>query len=443
MASEFKVLESFNGYSVSDVVSTDNASDVFEQATFSKLRVETMNCECDVEGNGHLNGIDIRSAQARSIKTPTQPRHLYIDHLILREGVNVTRINSIPAHIILTFLNSYKDIPFMLKTGKLSVDTIVVKGDVTATKINDQEFNPEEFIWLNRENIVKTHLKFMDPLYLEHNLYINGHLNGQPEMFPDFLSKIAFKSESQVKIQGFKDFLNNVVCQENIHIDEINHIPFSEIAMKPVLIEFHKNLEIQGNVHIKELNINNKLNDHFMPDLPHLCRFDEYLNSWVFGGPLIFKGDVHIDNLILDKGVNDVKDMEELLDSMTYTNQISVLKGKTIFKNEVFIMKGGFIKHLNGFDLIEVLNNMVFISGTNEIKISGPVSFIGDVHAKHVTVKSALGTEEIMGCDVNDWVENMVKTNEDIRLNSKLCFLESDCPSVCISFFQEQLSDYL
>ncbi|KAL5277221.1 hypothetical protein ACFFRR_002445 [Megaselia abdita] len=425
MASEFKVTENFNGHPVSDVITVDNLSEVLEEATFDNLRIETMNCECDVEGVGKLNGIDIRSAQARSLKTPSQPQHLYIDHLILKKGANVTRINSIPTHIITTFLHSYKDIPYMLKSGKLSIDTIVVKGSVTAAKINNQEFNPDNFIWLNRENIIKTHLRFRDPLYLEHSLYINGRLNNQPETFPEFLSQIAFKSEGTLTIKGTKDFLYTLRCHENVEIAQINDIPFSEIAMKPTLMEFQGNLVIKGDVHINKLNVGSHLNDHFMAELPNLCRFDTFLNSWVFGGPLVFKGHITIDNLILRKGVNDVEDLDELLNSLTYTNQISVLKGKTIFKNEVKIMKGGYIKHINGFDLMDVLNNMVFIAGSNEIKISGPVSFGGPVSATHITVKRALITEKISGCDVNEWVENTVNVNEDVKVDGPIKFKES------------------
>uniref|UniRef100_T1GG17 Uncharacterized protein n=1 Tax=Megaselia scalaris TaxID=36166 RepID=T1GG17_MEGSC len=392
-ADEFQVFKIFNNRPVHDLITTDNLTDHFEKFTFQKLRVDTMDCECDVEGVGILNGVDIRTVKARSFKAPAHPQHLYVDHLVLRKGLNVSRINTIPMETITKYLDSLQDLPEMLKSGRLSVDTIVVKGNA---------------------------------LHFEKNMYINGQLNDDSQTFPEFISQIAFKTEDYIQLRGKSEFLYEVLCHDNIFVEEMNGIPFSDIAMKTTPIEFAEDLEIHGNLHVNNLVVKENLNNHSIAELPHLCRFDNYLNTWVFGGPLLFKGHVEIENLILRSSVNDVDDMEELLNSLTYINQISVLKGKTIFKNEVSINKGGFIKHLNGFDLMDVLNNMVFISGSHQVKISGPVVFQGPVKATHVTIKSGLISENINDCDVGEWVEDSVKINEDIKLNG-MCFDYISC----------------
>lgn len=419
VASDFQVLKVFNNRLVSDVITLKNASNYFDKFTFRKLRVENLDCECDVEGVGLLNGVDIRTVKARSFKPPPQPHHLYVDHLILRKGLNVSRINSIPTENITDFLNSVQDFPLLLKTGKLSIDKIVVKGGVKVNTINGKEFQPDDFIWLNRENIITSPLEFRDSLHFEQNMYINGHLNDESLRFPEFLEQIAFKSENYIHLKGSKEFLYSLMCEDNIFVEEINGIPFSEIAMKSTPIEFAKDLVIKGNFHVNVLNVRQTLNGYDIVDLPRLCRYDSFLNSWVFGGPFLFKGHVYVHDLVLRRSVNDVDDIDELLDSLTYTNQISVLKGRTIFKNEVSINSGGFIKHLNGMDLMDVLNNMVFIAGTGQVKVSGPVVFVRPVSAKYITVKDALEAENIKNCNIHDWVEHNVNINEDVKLNGE------------------------
>ena len=97
-----------------------------------------------------------------------------------------------------------------------------------------------------------------------------------------------------------------------------------------------------------------------------------------------------------------------------------MLKGQNNFTGRVNIDRGAYIRSLNGFNLMALLDNLVFIhqlDGVSEIR--APVRFESDIKVQQLGVAESLETEHINGCSLEEWMQNTLRTDKLLNVTSK------------------------
>ncbi|XP_055845734.1 uncharacterized protein LOC129911815 isoform X2 [Episyrphus balteatus] len=403
-AQSVNIIESLNGDSEFKTCKDDVH---FKEVVFKTVQAQTLTSQCDIIGSGILNGFDLKQP------TKNQSSTLFIEELILSNGLQVESLHNTNAKSLLSFLEKIDNIPAMILEGKIFVEKIHVDGDIQVNKFNSFSFDEDiqmTAIWLNRPNFLRTKLEFHETLVVHGNLNVNGSLNSFN--LPSMISDMAFKSESLLLIRGPKDFLADLSVIGDIVIASVNKLDLTEIATKQTIELFQGILEINGDLMVDDLEVTEFLNNFPVGNFAKTYRYDENLNTIVFVAEVTFEKETFLENLYILGKLNSIGNINEFFENIVYKNNICMLKGKTTFKGITSIEKGAYIKNVNGHNVAHLMRNIVFIDDPVPIVIFAPVSFKDVVQANDVTVKRSINTTNLIGCQLKGWLFDTLRKNK-------------------------------
>ncbi|XP_065365720.1 uncharacterized protein fs(1)N [Calliphora vicina] len=415
-ASSLSVLESLNEQPIKDNLQTIQEDLWIKSAEFERLETEQADISQDILGQGKLNNIELHGfVQERSWHEPPIRGNIFLNELILEQGLQTDELHGIKSEYLLEFLNQIDELPDMVLNGQIQVDHITVTGDVQLHKLNGLLFDEEiqlTTIRLNRPNYLSTKLRFTKPLDLRGHLKVMGDFRG--DYLPDIIDDIVIRStNSCIEIKGPKSFLKPVKVLQNTQVKALNGVPLENMAWKTKNNNFKGSIHIKGNLVAREVNLAGNINNFKWQDLENLLYFDTKLQQFVLKNITEFKTVQFLEDLTVLRDLQDIPNLSEFFENLIYKNHLCLLKGRNTFTGRVSIDKGAYIKLLNGYDLMYLFNNLVFIHGPQPIIIQAPVKFEDSIKANEIQVKRTLQVENLNGCSIRQWINDTLRVDQD------------------------------
>ncbi|KAM7350201.1 female sterile (1) Nasrat [Cochliomyia hominivorax] len=426
-ATNVNVLDKLNNENIKNNLQTLKEDLIIKSADFVNLTSQQADFARDILGKGKLNNIELHMGlQEISWHEPPIKGNIFLNELILEQGLTTDEMHGIKAEYLLDFLDKIEELPDMVLSGQIQVDHITVTGDVQLNKLNGQLFDEEiqlTTINLNRPNYLSTQMKFKNRVELKGHLKLMADFRGQ--YVPDLIEDIIIRSSnSSIEIKAPKSFLKPLKVLGNLQAKAINGKSMDLIGWKNKENQFQGSLQIKGNLVVRDLKIQGNINNFQWQSLQDKLYFDAKLNNFVLKNLIEFKTPLYLEDLTVLGDLNDIPNLADFFENLIYKNHLCILKGKNIFTGRVTIEKGAFIKNLNGYDLQYLFNNLVFIHGTEPVVIHAPVKFENNIKVNELQIRKSLSVKEISGCSLNEWLNNTLRVDQDHNIPHYLQFAE-------------------
>ncbi|KAL7745190.1 hypothetical protein ACLKA6_008241 [Drosophila palustris] len=394
------------------------------QASFTRLQAEQLDVAFNVTGEGRLNGRPLDELLTMS----RQSDQVQVQDLILPMGVEATKLQGLEADQLLSFLQQLDMLPLLILHGQLQVAEIAVSGAVQVEgTLNGRNFAQlqREVVWLDQPNELRTRWRFQQPPIFASDLVLQGSYNQR--LLPELLEDIVFRSDQELLILGTKNFVGAVNVRDSLRLDALNGVPFNRLANKLQPLHFAGNLHLAGQLHVANLQLEGDLNGQAVSQLEERLLWHPQLKAFVQRGliqlpPLELKDLTVLGHL----GNRSLEPLHEFFDNLLNKREPQLhVKGHKIFTGRVSIQSGAHITELNGMQLKELLEQLIFLDGTSldEVTLHSPVHFKAPVKMNQLQVDQLiLQGERINGCNVTDWIHDTLRVDRSWRAEAPITF---------------------
>ncbi|XP_036342256.1 LOW QUALITY PROTEIN: uncharacterized protein LOC118751532 [Rhagoletis pomonella] len=439
---EVDVTTSLNGAPIAENYQTIDEDMNIPVAYFELLQAKEADILGNIEGdNAKWNMHSQAQSDEDSGNMPTG--NIYIEELKLAYGLDVDEIHGINASLVWSFLDEIDDLPQMVLDGKIVVDHVIVTGDVHVHKLNQQRFDEDlqlTIVWLNRPNYLSTRLTFSDPLVVHGKLQINGAYNGMN--LQAIIDDMIFREPTNGTVQVFapKSFTQRVQVVRDTHLEALNGIPFSDIATKKTICNFRGTLQLHGNLIVNELELAGALNGQPMSAFSRAIRFDHDMRNFIMQGVVNFSTQqLHLQDLTVRGQLNEMPNLAHFFDELVYKDKVCMLKGSNTFTGRVSIEKGAYIRNLNGYNLLTLFDNIVYVNEPQPVLIRAPLTFKGSVRAQNWFVQDTLEATHLNGFALKEWFTDTLRLDKPQEIEQYLIF--APCSLNGNSFYASYLND--
>ena len=421
-ANNLNVMETLNNQTIRNL-QTLQEDLVLSSAEFEKLRAVQADFKHDILGSGYLNNIELHEfMQDNEWHEPPIRGNVFLNELILLQGLQADELHGIKTTYLYDFLQQLIDLPAMVLNGQIQLDHITIIGDVQLNTLNNLNFDEDiqlTAIWLNKPNYLNTELQFKNRLTMNGPLNVLGMYRGIN--LPDLIDDIVVRNlTSCLDIQAPKSFLKPVKVFNNTLTKAVNGLPLHNIAWRIKSNHFKGSVVIKGNLLARNIQIQGKINDFNWQNIKNLIYFDNQLQKFVLKDIVQFNKTLYLDDLTVFQAFNGLKNMSDFFEHLVHKNNLCLLKGKNIFTGRVTIEHGAYIKNLNGHDLVQLFNNLVFTHGTQPVVIQANVIFEEPVNAKEIQVKKSIALKDLSGCNIRDWLSDTLRVDRDENIKGRL-----------------------
>ncbi|KNC34097.1 hypothetical protein FF38_06460 [Lucilia cuprina] len=425
VSSSISVLDTLNQQPIKDNLQTLQEDLVITSAQFEHLLAQQADFSADILGSGKLNNIELHDfVQEKSWHEPPIRGNVFLNELILQQGLQTDELHGIKSEYLMDFLNQIDDMPDMVLNGQIQVDHISVTRDVQLHKLNGLLFDEDiqlTTIKLNKPNFLSTELTFKNRLDLRGHLKVIGDFRG--DYLPDIIDDIVIRSSNtSIDIKAPKSFLKPVKVLHNTQVKALNGNDIENIAWKLKENRFQGSVKLKGNLRVRKVNLKGNLNNHNWQKIENLVYYDKNLQNFVLKDTVVFQTPQFLEDLTVWGDLQDVPNLADFFENLIFKNQKCVLKGKNTFTGRVTIDQGAFITDLNGHDLDYLFNNLVYIHAAEPIIIQSPVKFEDSLKANKIQVKKSLTVKNLNDCNLRDWLNNTLRVDQDQNIPHFLQF---------------------
>nr|XP_014087133.2 uncharacterized protein LOC106615441 isoform X2 [Bactrocera oleae] len=441
-ADTVEVVSSLNGLPIAESYQT-----IFEDMHIPVAHFEQLNVRvAEIEGN--INGgsnVMLDADQFSSSQTFEEPQigDIFVDELKLAHGLETDEIQGINSSLIWSFLDDIDELPDMVLDGKVLVDHVIVTGDVHVHKLNQQRFDEDlqlTIIWLNRPNYLSNSLTFGAPLTVHGNLQVEGIYNGID--LPDFIADMVIRAPANgtTQILAPKSFTQSVYVQGDTYLDALNGIQFTDIATKKTICNFRGSVRLLGNLYVNDLEITGALNAQPMSVFSSALRFDPAAQAFIVQGVVNFNTpEVQLQDLTVLGALNNMPDLAHFFDELMYKDKACILKGHNTFSGRVCIDKGAYIRNLNGYNLLALFANIVYVNEPQPVLIRAPLTFKGPVRAHTLLVREEFVASTLNGHALQEWFTDTLRLDRPQEITKYLTFAPGSLNGN--SFYASYLND--
>ncbi|XP_011186501.2 uncharacterized protein LOC105214650 isoform X2 [Zeugodacus cucurbitae] len=419
------VVSTLNGLPI-----TESYQSIYEDmhipvAHFEQLSAKVADIECDINGGKNATS---NANQFTYSPTTEQPKlgDIFVDELKLAHGLDTDEIQGINASLIWSFLDDIDELPDMVLDGKVLVDHVIVTGDVHVHKLNQQRFDEDlqlTIIWLNRPNYLSNSLQFLAPLIVHGNLEVEGTYNGVelPAFIEDMVLREAANGTTQILAP--KSFTQSVQVHGDTYLAALNGIQFTDIATKKTICNFRGSLRLLGNLIVNDLEITGALNAQPMSVFSSALRFDPAAQAFIVQGVVNFNTpQVQLQDLTVFGALNDMPKLSHFFDELVYKDKACILKGHNTFSGRVCVDKGAYIRNLNGYNLLALFDNIVYVNEPQPVYIRAPLTFRGPVRTQTLMVHDALVASTLNGYALQEWFTDTLRVDRPQEITKYLTF---------------------
>lgn len=426
-ADTVEVVSSLNGLPITEYYQSIYEDMYIPAAHFEQLYVKVAEIEGDINGASNATSIDDRFTYRQTFEQP-QVGNIFVDELKLAHGLQTDEIQGINSTLILSFLDDIDELPDMVLDGKVLVDHVTVTGDVHVHKLNQQRFDEDlqlTIIWLNRPNYLSNSLQFVAPLTVHGNLQIEGTYNGIE--LPAFIEDMVLRGSANgsTHILAPKSFAQSVHVQGDTYVAALNGIQFTDIVTKKTICNFRGSVRLLGNLFVNDLEITGSLNAQPMSVFSSALRFNPAAQAFVVQGVVNFNTpQIQLQDLTVFGALNDMPDMAHFFDELVYKDKACILKGNNIFSGRVCVDNGAYIRNLNGYNLLALFANIVYINEPQPVLIRAPLTFKGPVRTQTLLIHAELVASKLNGYALQEWFTDTLRLDRPQEITSEYTFEE-------------------
>ncbi|EDW00449.1 uncharacterized protein LOC6565407 [Drosophila grimshawi] len=415
--SELQVTHALNDVPLSNGYQTLHEPVHLSQAHFHHLQVNQLDVTHNVTGAGRLNGLNLSSV----LSTPPKSDTLQVEDLILPMGAHALQLQGLKAELLLDFLRQFDELPLFILNGQLQVQHIAVSGAVQVLgTLNGRDLAQlqHDVVWLDQHNELRTRWRFQQSPTFANDLVLLGSYNER--LLPELLDDIVFRSDEhqELLIVGTKSFGARVSVLDALQLQALNGVPFERLANKLQPLDFAGDIRLEGRLHLAHLQLQGQLNGDEANQLEEQLRWDPQLGAFVQRGLIQLPAQSQLQQLTVlgHLGNRSLEPLSEFFDSLLDKRQPQLsLKGHKIFTGRVSILGGTHITNLNGIQLEELLEQIIFIDGVgNEVTIQTPVHFEAAVQMDKLYVDDLVMQGELInGCNVSEWIHDTLRVDRN------------------------------
>ncbi|XP_053670226.1 uncharacterized protein LOC128720574 [Anopheles nili] len=373
-----------------------------------------------------LNDIHLPTFDANrfSINQPqTFEQDMYVDMLYVNKSLATRYLNGHDVAKLQENVETYLNDDYML-SGKHVIDTLQIDGSVEIGILNGIDFGRflDNVIWLDKPNVVSSLLQFDQPLYVDGDVTVKGMLNEIP--FQEFLRDVVYKNDAGVvEFTGPKLFTQGFDVTGDLNTPVINNVPVKNFILKNESIAFPGDVVTMGRVYVKELVVSGTVNGQSFKPVESYYAYDNITDTHIIKGDLYLQGVQMIHTLEALGGWNELMNVSQKLTSLIRTNEDYYFKGHYVFQGEVHFKKGFTVDYINGYNVSNVHNEIVYYDQQEPIVFTEPVEFFGNVWGGTAQVKGDLIGKNLMGLDPDELVQRALLVNKDYEIFDKMVFL--------------------
>uniref|UniRef100_A0A182NL59 VWFD domain-containing protein n=1 Tax=Anopheles dirus TaxID=7168 RepID=A0A182NL59_9DIPT len=348
---------------------------------------------------------------------------MWVDKLYVGKSFAARYLNGLDVSQLQENVEIYLNDDYML-SGKHVIDTLQIEGDVEIGVLNGVDFARflDNVIWLDRPNAVPSVLHFLHPLHVDGDVTIEGMLNEIP--FADFLENVVYKDTGGVvEFSGPKLFTRGFDVTGDLNTQIINNVPVKDFILKNESIAFPGQVVTLGRVYAKEVIVSGAINGKSFKPIEAYYAYDNATDTHIIKGDLHLQGLQMIHNLEALGGWNELMNVSHRLASLVRTNQDYYFKGHHVFQEEVHFKHGFTIDFIDGYNVSNVRNEIVYYDQQEPIVFSEPVEFYGNVWGGSLNVEQDLIGTNLMGIDPDELAKRTLLVNKDYEIFEKMAFL--------------------
>ncbi|CAD7086743.1 unnamed protein product [Hermetia illucens] len=423
-ADTVEILETLNQVPVGDFVNIHEPIHL-GNVSFDQINVEELSTECNIEGKGLVNGVDlVRFNKQRLSITEDQTVDFDVtaDTVEVETDLDIKLLNGYPIEDLLKFLKKSVNTTELLRSAR----KLKITGDVNIHTLNGVDTDQlwSQVIWLDRKNTITEPLHFLDTIYLQDDLRLESNqINGRD--FEAFVNDLVLKNDeaNPIIISGTKRFMVPINVTSDSTIRFFNDIPSNLVATKVRPLRIQGDLHIEGDLKIHSLNMEGEKFGYFhIQDILEAYQYDSESDMHFIKGEVEFKGQTTVDRLTIDGKINGFEGPNTLFKEIVFKNMSTTITGRKVFKNILKFDQGVTVGTLNGLDVARILDNVVYVNSKTPVEIWNPIVFKSPITAEGVQVEGNVFTSNVMGCQLSEWLNNSLRIDQSISIQGPVLF---------------------
>ncbi|KAH8273432.1 hypothetical protein KR018_000117 [Drosophila ironensis] len=381
---------------------------------FTRLAAEQAQVNRDVSGTGLLNGHHLD--QLLQEQPRTWSGEVHVQELVLPQGILAEELQGLRADLLLDFLHQLDDLPLLILQGRLQVDRMAVTGGsvLLEAPLNGRHFAElqRQAVWLDRPNELHTRWNLRQAPDLQANLRVLGSFNDR--LLPDLLDDIVFRPDpgQELVIAGPKSFRAPLQA-DHLQLVALNGVPFEHLATKdksPLVLK--GSVRLEGRLFVEDLQLPGQ------EQLEQLLRWDPRQGAFIRRGLVELPRQEGLENLTVlgHLGNRSREPLGELFGQLIFKRQPGIeLRGHKTFTGRVRLEGGAFVGTLNGLDLEQLLDQLIFVdSAGQEAVVETPVTFTAPVQMGQLQAERLVLTGGLLnGCNVSQWLGDTLRVDRD------------------------------
>lgn len=443
---ELEIRERLNDESVDNFIGLDENVEINEDIILASIKSN----ECILNGEiigGHdlarVNGYPIKVIENAhfSRKQPQQiiePFH--VRTAILRGKFDANHFNGYDFQEALDILMRRKTNEQLLAENIVEVNEMYVNGSVSFHSVNNHNFDNiiTNAIWLNRSNNVTVPLTFSGQSKIYGNLTVD-YLNRIN--FNTFANDLVPKSRKNPIISGTTVFRSNLLVTNKVDATSVNGYSVGNVLTKMYDKSIENPLNIFGEVTIANINVDGTLNGISGKRISSNYYFNETTQEHIFTGNVLFNNSVHIENLQLNEGFNNVVNVNNHLQSLVRKDLPNVISGTKTFTHDLRIDNNIELQQYNDIDMQAFLNDIILIDQATPIDVQCVVEFSNEVTLKRMNVNGALKLLTVLNRSVSEMYNNAIRTDQPFVFNQTVIFDDKaiEVENIELDFLNDQL----
>uniref|UniRef100_A0A182P5R9 Uncharacterized protein n=1 Tax=Anopheles epiroticus TaxID=199890 RepID=A0A182P5R9_9DIPT len=366
-----------------------------------------------------------------SLSQPQTIQHdIVVDTLYVSGSFAARYLNGLDVVRLQDNVETYLNDDYML-SGRHVLDTLHIDGNVEIGILNGVELAQflNNVIWLDRPNAIQSTLHFLHPLYVEGDVSVDGLLNEIP--FVSFLNNVVYKTDGAavVEFTGSKLFTQGFDVVGELQTPTINNVPVHDFVLKNESITFSGHVSTLGRVYVKEMVVTGTINGKSFKPIEAYYAYDNTTDTHIVKGDLHLPGHQTIHSLEALGGWNELMNVTHKLESLIRTNQDYYFKGHYVLQDDVHFKHGFTVDFINGYNVSNVQNEIVYYDQQEPIVFNEPVEFRGNVWGGPLQVEGDLIGRNLMGIDPDTLLQQTLLVNKDYEIVDKVVFMPGafDC----------------
>ncbi|XP_040155851.1 uncharacterized protein LOC120896084 [Anopheles arabiensis] len=359
-----------------------------------------------------------------SLSQPQTIQHdVLVDTLYVSNAFAARYLNGLDVVRLQENVETYLNDDYML-SGRHVLDTLHIDGSVEIGILNGVDLTQflNNVIWLDRPNAVQSALHFLHPLHVDGDVSVDGALNEIP--FVTFLSNVVYRTDAAaVEFTGSKLFTQGFDVVGDLHTPTINNVPVKDLVLKNESITFPGRVLTTGRVYVKEMIVSGTINGKSFKPIEAYYAYDNATDTHIIKGDLRLQGQQTIHSLEAYGGWNELMNVTHKLASLIRTNQDYYFKGHYVLQEEVHFKHGFTVDFVNGYNVSNVQNEIVYYDQQEPIVFSEPVEFYGNVWGGPLHITGDLIGKNLMGIDPDTLLQQTLLINKDYEIVDKIVFL--------------------